>query len=481
MAQNSLLKEKNALTVVEGELAQYNNLLAHVLQEQPQRVGTNRLQLSLPSAKKPKVLHAGEPRSLALEADKASTIVEITNSSEVENTAANLTVPTKVTTSFPAYQEEKDFNTITSTCSPDHRQVVRRTKRQPGQKITDIIQKLVHEQQLNATNADASQVDDKTKRKSLDAVVAKLHVVKNQELDKMFRVDLGSAKLVREHSKLDTVVKKLTAKQNQPQLYPTSYLVHHEVKTAGTNECNILHTEADTSVDSSDSVKVTSPNLTGEDDKMEFGSTQGVKGKVVTNSVDCDGKLKYKQKASCEEKNKSEVDNEKSVNDWAMDDSSPDMQASPNKKTQIDLGDKSNAHKLASPGASRTVTVKVIAVANQESSPVMSTVSSSSKSHNPKVIDNRSKNVLAKVTNNLTQKYQMKSVDLEILLEHDEFRDNSVHVTCDGLTEYCTARVYTPHHQSAIVSDVALMGLLQVHECYLWGLYTDKYIQYVAI
>ena len=477
LAQNSLLKEKNALTVVEGELAQYNNLLASVLQEQPQRVGANQLQLSLPSAKKPKVLHAGEPRSLGLEADKESTIVEITNSSEV---AANLVVPTKRTTSFPAYQEERDFNTITSTCSSDRRQVVRGTKRQPGQKITDVIQKLVQEQQLNATNADASQIDDKTKRKSLDAVVAKLHVVKNQELDKTFCVDLGSAKLVREHSKLDTVVEKLTAKQNQSQLFPTSYLVHHEVKTAGTNECNILHTEADTSVDSSNSVKVTIPNLTGEDDKMEFGSVQGVKGKVVTNSVDSDGKLKYKQKASCEEKNISEVDNEKSVNDWAMDDSSLDIQASPNKKTQIDLGGKSNVQKLASPGTSRTVTVKVIAVANQEPSPANSTVSSSSKSHNPKVIDNTSKNVLAKVTNNLTQKYQMKSVDLEILLEHDEFRDNSVHITCDGLTEYCTARAYTAHHQSAVVSDVAFMGLLQVQECYLRWLYTDKYIQYTA-
>jgi len=460
LAQNSLLKEKNALTVVEGEFAKYNNLLTGVLREQV-------VQLSLSSAKKkPKALHAGEVQSLALKADKESTIMEITNISEVESIAGNLT---EGITSFPAYQEERDCNAITSTSSPNRKQGARGTKRQPGQKITDIIQKLVQEQQLNATNVDASQVDGKTKRKSLDAVVAKLHEVKNQEIDKTFCVDLGSAKLVREHSKLDTVVEKLAAKQNQPQLFPTSYLVNREdpVKTAGTSESNILHTKAITSVDSSNSAKVTICNATGEDDKMEFGSVQGVEGKAITNSVDSDGKLKYKQKVSHEEENMPEIDIVKSVNDWAMDDSSPDdfgmqtVDTSLHHKTTVGP-DKSTGQKLASPGTSRTVTVKVIAVTNQESTPAGSTVSSSSKSHKPKVIDSSSKNVLEKVTNNLTQKYQMKSVDLEILLEHDESRDNLDHVTCDGLTEYCAAKVYTPHQQSDVVSDVAFMGLLQV-------------------
>ena len=447
-AQNSLLKEKNAQTVVEGELAHNKNSLATMLQDQSQKISTD---LSSPAAKKPKVICDDEAIKHTLEDDK-STTMEVAGSTEVDSTVVVQVVPTEE-------KSVQDTRTVTNS-------KLIGAKLQPGQKISNVIERLVQDQQSNAANINTSEVEEKGKRKSLDAVVAQLHVVKNQELDKMFCVDLGSTKIVRENSKLDSVVEKLAAKQNQPQMFPTSFLVDHEdsVKTSDASVSSVMHTEADTSVDSSSTEKVIKHLSSRAEDinnKMEFDSASGFEeGKVVRNAKDYDGKLCKQNEVSAAVCSDQLVDKEEWNTSSVLATGDDGMYMSTEHETTSDSSYKNNAQKLTSPG--RKVTVKVLAVANQGPTPSESAVSCSSK----QIVSSSGKNVLAKVTNNLTQKYQMKSVDLELLLEHDESSDDLVHVTCDGLTEYCAARVYTLEHQNTVVPDVVFTELLQVQEYY---------------
>ena len=117
--------------------------------------------------------------------------------------------------------------------------VTKEAKVKPGQKIANVVKKLSQEHHVHTPNPPstvasnngetADQVEDKSSRRSLDAVVAKLHIVKKQEFDKQFQVDLGlgSGKQARENTKLDSVVEKLVAKQSQSQLL-CDYPVHFE-------------------------------------------------------------------------------------------------------------------------------------------------------------------------------------------------------------------------------------------------------------
>lgn len=131
----------------------------------------------------------------------------------------------------------------------------------PGQKIANVVKKLSQEHHAHTSNQPsttasnnrekADEVEDKSTRRSLDAVVAKLHIVKKQEFDKQFQVDLGSVKQVRENTKLDSVVEKLVAKQSQSQLcdYPVHFetLPNKSIKTDTVMDSSMHCMEADVS------------------------------------------------------------------------------------------------------------------------------------------------------------------------------------------------------------------------------------------
>lgn len=194
--------------------------------------------------------------------------------------------------------------------------VTREAKTKPGQKIANVVKKLTQERvthtpSIAAPNVKetaevaASLTDDKNTGKSLDAVVAKLHIVKKQELDKQFHVDLGSAKQVRENSKLDSVVEKLVAKQTRSELFPSSYPAHFEalVNTKPVNPAldpSLQYMETDTAPDKlkTKSTKKSNKQMVGITDEQE----NSVIGIVVNKQDDTDkAQTKLVSKSSVDE------------------------------------------------------------------------------------------------------------------------------------------------------------------------------------
>ena len=245
VAQNNLLKEKSAVTVVEGELTHFRNLLAKFQQQSQQKpVQQEGVQATISKGDTPLketgvmdlIVTLDEPEQFATSTTRtdqqASTSDDIKETCSdilnVQNHPADAAISTETITSDctnPSLSFDKRLNS----------QVLTGSKVQPGQKIASVVKKLTQDHVIHAPSiavSDSEEVamctEDKNTRKSLDAVVAKLHIVKNQELDKQFHVDLGSSRLVRENTKLDSVVEKLVAKQTHSQPFASGYPVHFE-------------------------------------------------------------------------------------------------------------------------------------------------------------------------------------------------------------------------------------------------------------
>lgn len=225
LAQNNLLKEKNAKTVIEGELAHFRSLLAKI-QQQPyqkltqqddQQVTISNVQLKVKERKSDLAVVSDEPKHFAASIDQQTSMT-----SDNEKNSNTVNIPNQTISTDATIVMETDTSKHTNSLSRKlNSKVTREAKIKPGQKIDNVVKKLSQEcvpHILNTTSS-AKEVtfytDDKSTRRSLDAVVAQLHIVKKQQFDKQFHVDLGLAKQVRENSKLDSVVEKLVAKQSQ--------------------------------------------------------------------------------------------------------------------------------------------------------------------------------------------------------------------------------------------------------------------------
>lgn len=234
-AQNDLLKGKNAITVVEGELAHYRSLLARVQQKLQQKsTQSKNHQTTINDDPKEKSngtdIISDKSECFIASVEQRQTLVDAINKKSTVN-IPNKTIVADVTINT-------DNNTSDCTDSSpllsSSFKVAKEAKIKPGQKIANVVKKLSQDRVAhppnNPSNSEevATHTEDKNTRKSLDAVVAKLHVVQKQELDKQFHVDLWSAKQVRENSKLDSVVEKLIAKQIHSQFFPPSYPIQFQ-------------------------------------------------------------------------------------------------------------------------------------------------------------------------------------------------------------------------------------------------------------
>ena len=243
LAQNNLLKDKNALTVVEGELARFRGLLSQQSQQKPmlpkngQPIGNTVDTLLLKT--KSDVADVTDAEQLIVSSnigqqtsftsdnakDSSSDIVKNPNLNNVA-TAGTETITTECTSS-PLSLKKKSIS--------------KDDKIKPGERIDSVAKKLSKEAQERSTHATSRATltvekatphsENRNTRKSLNAVVTQLHIVKKQEFDKQFHVDLGPAKQARENPKLNHVVKMLVAKQSQSRRLSSDYPVDLQALT----------------------------------------------------------------------------------------------------------------------------------------------------------------------------------------------------------------------------------------------------------
>ena len=500
LAQNNLLKDKNALTVVEGELANFRSLLSQQSQQKPMLQKNNQTIGSVVDSSliktKSNVLdvtnvekftvnsNIGQQTSDTSDNAKDSSL-DIVNNPNLDNAA---------TTS--AGTENITSECTNSSLSLKKKSISKDDKIKPGEKIDSVAKKLSKEVQERDTHATSratltvekvtSHSENRSTRKSLDAVVTQLHIVKKQEFDKQFHVDLGPAKQVRDIPKLNNVVKMLVAKQSQSGRLSSDYPVDLQTLAKAS--------KASAVVDSSSfpcMVSSTVPdNLDGSKIGMEANSTiRGVsraqrkwikKDPVAEKRQDVGNPMTVIPQQAVQVKLTSEP---KSINKVGA----PKTQRKSTKKDSVVVAEitekrqdvngsvtvtPQQAAQVRSTSKDDTITDSGVA-RSKEQTGTKQKVSLSSLMYLPfkrptgspvttVMLTARIQCTLGKVSKFITEKFAITPKDLEGLLEKNPLKEISNDATCGNLTEYYIENSQVNVQQKVAVPDAVLVQLLQV-------------------
>ena len=346
------------------------------------------------------------------------------------------------------------------------------SKTKPGQKIASVVKKLSQERITHVPSTAASNVEEVTlhngersTRKSLDAVVAQLHIVKRQEFDKQFHVDLGSTKQGRENTKLDSVVEMLVAKQNQSQL-SSDYPVNFETPAKTTKVTAIV--ESSPKCMEADVSSTVPDNLEGSKIDMEtkLVIAEASKAKSTKNA---DEPVIVAGIADKQQKN---------VNDSVI-----------NTKQAVQMKSTTGPRSISKVETAHTSTDSEI-VRSKEQAYTKDRVSASSLPNLPTklstavpgtsiMLTSRIQCTLAKVNKFITEKFAITPKDLEGLLGKDASKEISNDSICGNLTEYYFENSQVNAQQQNPVPDGVFIQLLQV--LYFFAFFNLCYPTYLSL
>lgn len=464
LAQNNLLKEKNAVTVVEGELAHFRSLLAKI--QQPQKNNLTQ-QKGDQSTMEDNIMDTTTVVSdttdqLAASSSNDQHISISSNNAKIASSdAANLpnldntTVQTKKISVKCINSPILISRKLNSTGAKE-------TKIKPGQKIANVVKKLSQERvipthKMTASNTEevATHVEDKNTRRSLDAVVAKLHIVKKQEFEKQFHVNLGSTKQARENTKLDSVVEKLVAKQSQSQQLSSDYPLHF--KTLNTTiDSPVQCTEADVSstvpdnVDNSKMDVETQPVIT---EIPKFHSTPTKKTNQPTtkarNTDTPEKQLGDVSKAVIKTVTKQSIQVKLAGRPRNTDNVEPAHTVIDGKtNTVYQLRGKEHADKKETSGSN------------------LASVPTKLSAEVPDTLSPRSKDMLVKVNKFIVETFAVKPKDLESLPGKDNLREILDDTICGSLNDFYGENMQVCTEQESSVPDAIFVKLFQVYAIY---------------
>lgn len=460
------MKDKNAVTVVEGELAHFRSLLAQV-QQQPRQNPTQQ--------------NNNQPLSSTVESpfkEEKSSIIDVTipmDDSEQSSTAdqqTSVSSDTQDTTSDVINSSSIDSGTTTivtemiasktnSPLSLRKKLTSKGTKENKailGQKIANVVKKLSQER-ITPAPTGASSVEeatfhseDRSTRKSLDAVVTQLRIVRQQEFEKQFHVDLGSAKQVRENTKLDSVVEMLVAKQSQAQV-STEYPLSFETPAKSATKLNsaIISSPKSMEADVSSTVPdVLESNKMDTETKSVIAETSKAKSTKIPNKSVVAAGIATKQEKRQE-----------NVNDLVIN------TAISKQAVQMRLATGAKSSKVET---AHSVTDSEIARSKEQTDTkdtimVSSLPSLSTKLPTPGTSIMRTSRIqctLAKVTKVLIEKFAITPKDLEGLLGKASLKEISSDSVSGNLTEYYFDNPQVDTHQQSSVPDAVIIKLLQV-------------------
>ena len=457
------MKDKNAVTVVEGELAHFRSLLIQV-QQQPRQSPTqqNNNQMLSNTVESPVK-------------EEKSSVMDVTipmDDSEQGSTADQQTPATsddiKDTTSDVINSPNIDSATTTTgtaseTNSPLSLRKKLGTKEKktiPGQKIANVVKKLSQERTTPApaVAAAASSIEeatvhneDRSTCKSLDAVVAKLHIVKQQELEKQFHVDLGPAKQVRESTKLDSVVEMLVAKQSQAQ--PSiSYPVSFETPAKPTTKVNTA--VASSKCMEADVSSTVPDNL--EDNKMDVETKSVIAEASKAKSTKIPDKpVVVAGIANKQEKRQENVND--SVINTALNKQAVQMKLTTGaKSSKVETAHSATDSEIARSTEQVDTKDRVVVSSLPSLSTKLPTLGTSI------MLTSRMQCTLAKVTKVLIEKFAITPKDLEDFLGQASLKEISNDSISGNLTEYYFNNSQIDVHQQSPVPDAVFVKLLQV-------------------
>lgn len=505
LAQNNLLKDKNTLTSVEGELARFRSLLSKLQQQQsqqkPNQQKDNRTTISsvdspLKKKKSNVVQTTVEPNEPEKFEASSSTDDNAKNTSS--SNMVNIPTPANAPTIRPEDITSEFTSSPLSLSKRLNSKVTREAKIKPGQKIANVVKKLSQEHLahvLPSTAASstvasstvasstaassneevANQIEDKSTRRSLDAVVAKLHIVKKQEFEKQFHVDLGSAKQVRENTKLDSVVEKLVAKQSQSQLlssgYPVQFesLVSKSAKIDTALDSPVQYMEADVSStvpDNFDGNKIDIESKSVVTGASKFkGKFQGTLTRNADKPVLVVGVADSKQVKRPDNVRQSVTNTPTKQGVQIKLASMPKgINKAETAYTVTDSGEKRSIHLRSKEPA---VTKVGGTVSNLVSLP---TKLPSDESFSALMLSPRGKNILAKVNKFIIETFAVKPKDLftvkpkdlECLPEKDDSKENLNDSMCGSLTDFYAENSQVCVQQDCSIPDVIFVKLFQV-------------------
>lgn len=459
------------MTAVEGELTHFRSLLAKLISEQ--KFTQPKLNQSITSNDDGSVKQKKSCVVDTIVASNDHTTSSADHQTQVTSDNATVNMPNSTDVASRTKNISSEFTTSPLSFSKRlTSKVTRETKIKPGQKIANVVKKLSQEHLIHAPSVVASgseevanQPEDKNTRRSLDAVVAKLHIVKKQEFDKQFHVDLGSAKQARENTKLDSVVEKLVAKQSQSQLLSSGWPLHFETlvnKTATVNtvvnssmhcmDADVSSTVPDNFDDCKMNTETKSVKTEASMAKGKFQSTPTDKpvtlvtvriadskqenaGELVTDTVTKQAvqtKLTSRPKSTLPKTEPAQaLDSEVKFNVTQL-----------MRKEQTDATDGNSFYSLASLPTRLT------------GLPVTSFMLSS-----------RSKQVLSEVQKFVIETFSIKPKNLESLLQKDDSREMLSDSMCGSLTDYYIENLQVYVQQDSSVPDAIFVN--QVYKCFV--------------
>ena len=459
------MKDKNAVTVVEGELAHFRSLLAQV-QEQPRQNPTQQnnnqalsstvegpfkekksgmMDVTTPMDDYEQGSTADQQTSVTSDAIKDTTS-DIINSPSIDS--ATTTIGTEKI-ALPLSLRKK----LTSKGTKENKVI-------PGQKIANVVKKLSQERVTPAPTATSSveettlHNEDRSTRKSLDAVVAQLHIVKKQEFEKQFHVDLGSTKQARENTKLDSVVEMLVAKQNQAQL-STDYPVSFETPAKSATKVNTAVVsspkcmEADVSSTVPDDLEGNKMNV---ETKSVITETSKAKSTKIPDKPVVVAGIANKQETRQENMNDSVINTACTKQAVQM----RSMTAA--KSTKIETAHSATNNEIARSKEQAHTKGRVVV----SSLPTHSTKLPTGVPGTCIMVTSRIQCTLAKVSKVLVEKFAIMPKDLEGLLGKASLKEISNDSISGNLTEYYFDNPQVNAHQQSPVPDAVFVKLLQV-------------------
>ena len=469
------------MAVVEGELAHFRSQLAK-LQKQLQQKPTPLLkddqvtvsQVDSPLKVKEKKSDVVDVNAISDEpkADVSSTDHQSALPSDnVQNTSSGVVnVPSSACATIKiASVISECIDSPLSLGTKLSSKTTKEAKIKPGQKIANVVKKLSQEHHVHTSNPPSTaapkneemscQVEDKSIRKSLDAVVAKLHIVKKNEFDKQFQVDLGSVKQARENTKLDSVVEKLVAKRSQSQL-SCDYPVRFEAvpnKSADIMDASVHGMEADVSStvpdifdDSKIDMQRKSTVMKPSNIKNSFHSIVGKDtDKPVIMFGNVDGEQEKKQGESVISSVKQGVQMKLASGpkivkvETAHSDTNSGVQSGVIQLRSKDQGDTKEGHTATNLLNIPTKLPVGVPVTFDEPSP-------------------QHKQMLAKVNKFIIETFNVKPKVLECLPGSDDSQDTLNDSMCGSLTDFYAMNSTVSVQQESSVPDSTFMKLFQV-------------------
>ena len=471
------MKDKNSVTVVEGELAHFRSLLVKLQQQPPQKPTQQKNNQTLTTTvSNPLKEKKSAVVDVMLTVDDSEQFTSSSTDQQTSVTSDNTIGTTSDVTNIPnlVNAATTGAGNITSDCTNSplslrkklNPKVTKESRTNPGQKIANVVKKLSQERNTYAPNITAVEEvtfhnEDRSTRKSLDAVVAQLHIVKKQEFDKQFHVDLGSAKQVRENTKLDSVVEMLVAKQSQSQLLSSDYPLNFEPPATTT--------KVNTGVDSSPKcmeadVSSTVPdNVEGSNVDMETQS-------VITEASKAKDKFQTMSTKSADEpvivagvaerKEKRQENINDSVINTALTKQAVQMKSTtgPKSISKVETARTATDGKTAR-SKEQTGTKDRISISGLPCLPAKLPTGVPVTSI---MLTSRIQCTLAKVNKFMTEKFAITPKNLEGLLGKDSSKEISNDSISGNLTEYYFENSQVDSQLQNSVSDAVFIKLLQV-------------------